>query len=110
MIPLLTPENVAKLLAINVQTVYRHAKSLGGFYPAGIQCLRFREDYINDIMEGQPRMAVQFQVPTAEVQLEEVQNKKGSRHSIRRASKKGQGVIREAIKTREDRHNLFSSS
>jgi hypothetical protein len=41
---LLTPAQVAELLQVSVRTVMRHAKALGGIYPAGIKCLRFRAE------------------------------------------------------------------
>jgi len=50
---LLTPEEVASVLKISVRAVYKHKKSLCGIYPAGIKVLRFREDVINDIIQGQ---------------------------------------------------------
>jgi len=61
---LLTPKQVAKTLSISVRSVYDHAGRLGGFYPAGIKCLRFRAEAINDIMMGQnqEQMRVQAQV------------------------------------------------
>ncbi len=50
---LLTPEQVADLLQISVKTVYEKSDRFGGFYPAGIRVLRFRQEVINGIMEGQ---------------------------------------------------------
>lgn len=49
--PLLTPQQVAELLNISVRTVYDNAHKLGGFYPAGIMALRFREDELIERLE-----------------------------------------------------------
>jgi hypothetical protein len=40
------------MLQLNVRTIYENAKRLGGFYPAGIRVLRFKEGVIRGIMEG----------------------------------------------------------
>jgi predicted site-specific integrase-resolvase len=63
---LLTPKEVAKLLQISPRSVYDHAGRLGGFYPAGIKCLRFRREAINDIMEGQKTRGVEVQLPVSQ--------------------------------------------
>ena len=41
---LLHPQQVAEMLQISVASVRRHARSLGGFYPAHIRVLRFRSE------------------------------------------------------------------
>ena len=52
---LLTVQEVAELLRVDVRTVYDHRLKLGGFYPAGIRVLRFRRDVIEQILEGPGR-------------------------------------------------------
>ena len=51
--PLLTPEQVAKLLNLSPKTVYKHKRRLGGFYPAGIGVLRFSPGVIYGVLAGQ---------------------------------------------------------
>ena len=60
---LLTPQKVAELLSLSVRTIYDNHRKLGGFYPAGIKRLRFREDVIHGIMEGQNSQGLVLQVP-----------------------------------------------
>jgi len=60
---LLTPKDVADALQISVEAVYKHKRRLCGFYPAGIKVLRFREDVINDIIQGQAAQFVEVRVP-----------------------------------------------
>jgi len=64
---LLTTQNVAEMLQIHPRTVYDHAADFGGFYPAGLRVLRFREDVINAYMEGQGKgtLAVPVRTPKA---------------------------------------------
>ena len=50
--PLLTSKKVAELLNLSVRTIYGHRNRLDGFYPAGINDLRFRRDMIEAIVEG----------------------------------------------------------
>jgi integrase len=50
--PLLKPEQVADLLQLSLSTIYAEVDRLGGFYPAGIKRLRFRQEVIDAIMEG----------------------------------------------------------
>lgn len=50
--PLLTVNEVAELLRVDVRTIYDHQMKLGGFYPAGIRVFRFRRDVIEQIMQG----------------------------------------------------------
>ena len=47
-----TVDEVAELLKIPKRTVYKHARRLGGFYPAGIKVLRFRKQVIDEILYG----------------------------------------------------------
>jgi hypothetical protein len=60
---LLTPEEVADRLQISIRTVYDNKGRLGGFYPAGIRCLRFRKDVIDGILEGSSAEGLDVQVP-----------------------------------------------
>jgi hypothetical protein len=73
---LLTPKGVANLLNISVRTVYDHVRDLGGFYPAGINVLRFNAEVIHGIMEGQnPQgLAVQFPVQERSLRRGRIQN------------------------------------
>jgi hypothetical protein len=64
--PLLTPKDVAVLLSVSVRTIYDNYQRLGGFYPAGIKRLRFREEVINGIMEGQKPEGLVLQVSSSE--------------------------------------------
>jgi len=59
---LLTPNQVADLLQVSVRTVYENAKRLGGFYPAGIKVLRFKEGVIRGIMEGSAKRPLEVSV------------------------------------------------
>jgi len=77
---LLTPRDVSKLLNIAIRTVYDHRTRLGGFYPAGIRVLRFREDKIDELMEGQGQggLAMGVSIPGAQAHRGRVQNQNGS--------------------------------
>ncbi|MBM4274845.1 MAG: helix-turn-helix domain-containing protein [Deltaproteobacteria bacterium] len=55
---LLTPREVAELLKISVNTVYRHRHRFGPIYPGGLKCLRFREDIVRAAVENQVGMAL----------------------------------------------------
>jgi hypothetical protein len=74
---LLTPQDVADLMQISIRTVYDRAHDLGGFYPAGINVLRFRQEVIYGIMEGQNSqgLVLQFRVPEGKLRWEGIQNK-----------------------------------
>jgi len=61
---LLTPGQVARLLQVSKRTIYAQSHRLGGFYPAGIRALRFREEFIYAIMEGPQDRQVAVSVPT----------------------------------------------
>lgn len=56
--PLLTVDEVANLLHISKKTVYAHSYTLGGFYPLGIQVLRFKAGDIHERLEGAGRAEV----------------------------------------------------
>jgi hypothetical protein len=56
---LLTPSQVADQLQISVRTVMRHSRALGGFYPAGIRALRFREEDVERACLGGGGLGVQ---------------------------------------------------
>ncbi len=77
--PLLTPRQVAKLLQLSLATIYAKARSLGGFYPAGIKALRFRRETIHAIMEGPQDRKVPHPVPASgqKVQQDRLRYQKG---------------------------------
>lgn len=102
-IELLTPQDVADLLQISVKTVYAHAKKLGGFYPLGIQVLRFRAEEIYERLEGTGRISLSLPVQRDQIQRERIQNAERSKSGRGRA-KKGSGI---AAKEDGDRHGLF---
>jgi len=54
----LTPREVAELLKISVNTVYRHRPCFGPSYPGGLKCLRFREDLGRAAGESRVGMAL----------------------------------------------------
>jgi hypothetical protein len=60
---LLTPNQVAEMLKVSVRTVYGNSRRLGGFYPAGIKVLRFREEVIRGIMEGPGNREMEILLP-----------------------------------------------
>jgi hypothetical protein len=71
LVPLLTPEDVARLLQISVRTVYAQSHRLGGFYPVGIRALRFRREVINAIMEGSQEREISLSVPVPGASLQQ---------------------------------------
>jgi hypothetical protein len=101
---LLTPQEVADLLQISVRTVYGRALSLGGFYPAGIGVLRFNQEVIYGIMEGQKSQGVvlQFRVPEEKLCREGIRNKKG--RFIR--SRRTEEISKEASEAAPGRHGF----
>lgn len=88
---LLNPQDVASLLNISLQTVYDNQKRLGGFFPAGIRVLRFREEVIRGYMEGQNNRDVQIQVrvPRQAIRRRRVQDQSGSPNSAGRSAEGG---------------------
>jgi hypothetical protein len=64
MTSLLTVSDVAKLLQVSTRTVYKCQKTLGGFKPAGIGCVRFHPEVIDAIFLG-PR-AETLEIPIQE--------------------------------------------
>lgn len=48
--PLLTPQEVAKLLRISVKTVYENKERFGPVYPGGLRCLRFKREAVDAAM------------------------------------------------------------
>ena len=106
MTPLLTPENVADLLQIDAKTVYKHSRRLGGFYPAGIKVLRFKQETINDIMEGGQRVAVQFQAPKKPVLVKNLLQQNGS---CSRDGRPQESSKKSLYDKGEDRFNLFGA-
>ena len=75
----MTPDEVAELLQVSSKTVYKHAKSLGGFYLPGIKTLRFSKEALYDNLERQIReMAIQDSNQSEEVLRKRISNKKGS--------------------------------
>ncbi|WP_083927883.1 helix-turn-helix domain-containing protein [Desulfobacter curvatus] len=77
---LLTPSDVAELLQISENTVYKHVKKLGGFKPGGIGVWRFRQEVIYGIMEGQDpeTLVLQFSVSKRNLCGQGIQDKNGS--------------------------------
>ena len=108
---LLTPEEVAGLLKISTRTVYENGKRLGGFYPAGIKVLRFREGVIREFMEGQGKRNVEIQIP------DQWKGLRGGRTQDEEGSQGCQGGKKEATPGRAvlsgdkdpNRHGLFGS-
>lgn len=60
--PILTVNDVAKLLNISPRMVYDHQRALGGFYPFGIKSLRFRPEVIRKELERQKTKLWIYQV------------------------------------------------
>jgi hypothetical protein len=104
---LLTKEQVADLLQVSVQTVYRNRCRLGGFYPAGLRVLRFREDDILACLERDQRMALSLPISGEEIQPGLVQDQgrgQGRRRGEKgRTQKGGEGAD-------PNRHNLLRGS
>jgi len=80
---LLTPSDVADLLQISEKTVYKHKNKFGGFYPAGLRILRFKQEVVHGIMEGQnsPALVLQVPVPGQELYGQGIQGQEGGRGS-----------------------------
>lgn len=93
---LLTPDDVAKLLQVSLRTVYANGKRLGGFYPAGIKVLRFREEVIREFMEGQGERNVEIHLP-------------GQREGLRRGRTPDQSGSQDGPGREEIRRALFFS-
>ena len=102
MTSLLTPKEVANLLKVSPRTVYDRASDLGGFYPAGIRVLRFKQEVIRGCLEGQGKkgLEVQLPVPGAGVRRGRPSNKTGGN-----VSQRGQEKSTQANKD-DDRHGL----
>ena len=102
---LLTPSDVAELLQISENTVYKHVKKLGGFKPGGIGVWRFRQEVIYGIMEGQDpeTLVLQFSVSKRNLCSQGIQDKKGS--DGRSGKKKG----RFKEKSDLNRHGVITS-
>jgi len=100
---LLTPADVAELLQISEKTVYKHRKKLGGFNPAGLGVLRFRQEIIYGIMEGQDpkRLVLQYRISEEIICRERIQDKDRSQIRQRR---KTESDKKSADK---NRHGLF---
>lgn len=100
---LLTPKQVAERLQVSIRTVYNIKDRLGGFRPAGIRVLRFREEVIYGIMEGQEtkRLDLRFSVQGQEIRRERIQNQDRSEGS-QGAAKKGS----QEYQTDPTRHGL----
>ncbi|HCY83945.1 MAG TPA: hypothetical protein DHV36_02290 [Desulfobacteraceae bacterium] len=100
---LMTPAEVAELLQISEKTVYKHRSKLCGFKPAGLGVLRFRQEVIYGIMEGQDpqRLVLQFPVSDPNVCRPGLQNQSRGQDRQRRKKKAGQRP-----KDR-NRHGLF---
>ena len=101
---LLTPSDVADLLQISTKTVYKHQHKFGGFYPAGLGVLRFRQEIIYGIMEGQDSEALVLLFPISKQKLcrQGIQKQTGSRNS--------KGNSQRTTKTstaRSNRHGIF---
>ena len=86
---LLTPIDVAKLLQISVRTVYDNKSRLGGFYPAGIKVLRFRQEVIDGILRGQGSGALEVPIRAQGQKLyrQEPQSTPSDRNRLRRPPK-----------------------
>nr|WP_321401995.1 helix-turn-helix domain-containing protein [uncultured Desulfobacter sp.] len=102
---LLTPSDVAELLQISENTVYKHVKRLGGFKPGGIGVWRFRQEVIYGIMEGQDpeALVLQFSVSKRNLRSQGIQDKNGSGGSS--GKKKG----RRKEKSDLNRHGLLDA-
>ncbi len=102
---LLTPSDVAEMLKISEQTVYKHRRRFYGFKPAGLGILRFRKEIINGIMEGQDPEALVLQFPISERFI------CGKRVQDKKRSSSGQGKKKRRAKKDSDinRHGLLDS-
>jgi len=104
---LLSVRDVAKLLNISTRTVYDHARELGGFYPCGIQVLRFNPEDLYDKLERSQTRPLALSVPIhgGELLREGIQN--GTRIK-RRRSRAQKTTERESEAA--DRYGLFALS
>ena len=67
--PLLTVKEAALLLKLSPRSIYRKARVLGGFYPLGLRCLRFRAEVIfNAMLAREEGLAVSIPVPGQKIQ------------------------------------------
>ena len=75
-----TADQVAKTLQMSKQTVYNHAKELGGFYPFGIKQMRFHAKKIQECLErSEDRpMAVQDKLQEKKVLRKRLPDRKTS--------------------------------
>lgn len=104
---LLSVRDVAKLLNISTRTVYDHARELGGFYPCGIQVLRFNpEDFYDKLERSQTRpLALSVPVYGGEPLREGIQNGTGIKRRRSRAQKTA-----ERERETADRYGFFALS
>jgi len=104
MTPLLTVKDVAKLLQISPRTVYDNARSLGGFYPAGLRVLRFSAEVIGGHISGpDPQgMGLQVRISEESIRRPRLRNAPGSDNCARNAPERSQ--IRAAAD--QGRHGL----
>jgi len=102
--PLLTPKEVADLLKISLQTVYDNRKLLGGFCPAGIRVLRFRNEDIKRIMDGPKNQIVKAEI--RDDRWAELRGRTLQRQRVRRV---GPRQKRDRIKLIKElkAHNIF---
>jgi len=103
---LLTPNDVAELLQVSAKTVYKHKNSFGGFYPAGLKRLRFKEDIIYGILQGPKTEGLDIQVSVSGQELRGpgFYNQKRSNVSQGRPEKRIKGST-----ARSNRHGIFGS-
>ena len=101
----MTPTDVALYLKISVRTVYENQKRLGGIYPAGIKVLRFRKEFIHELVERQKAPGLEIQLPVSGKGLRRgrLSNQSRSQKSKRGPTGRGQ---EKSIKTNPDRHGL----
>ena len=89
MTKLLTPQEVAEILNISVEAVYKHKRALCGLYPAGIKVLRFREDIIYGIIQNTPGVEVRISKEREEVQWQRLPDQNRGTGSQGSAPKRG---------------------
>ncbi len=104
-VELMTSREVARCLKISVRTVYNNKNRLGGFYPAGLGILRFREDLIYGIMEGQNTQGLEIQLPVSGKGLRRGRPSNQSRSQKGKGRSKSRGP-KEYTKTNPARHGL----
>lgn len=97
---LLTPENVAELLQVSVECVYRNKKALCGFYPAGIKVLRFQEEVLNGIIQNSAGLEVRVPKKREEIHRQRFPKEIGSQSSNGGAKK------RDSSRQKPNRHGL----